>query len=51
MKKTNEEKLKNFSQKFFENFKIKIRINRSKFALPSALCSSRAKNKKGGEKI
>jgi len=23
MKKTNEEKLKNFSQKFFENFKIK----------------------------
>jgi hypothetical protein len=35
--KTNEEKLKNFSQKFFENFKIKIRINRSKFVLLSAL--------------
>jgi hypothetical protein len=33
MKKTNEEKLKNFSQKFLENFKIKIRINRSKFVL------------------
>jgi len=26
-------KLKNFSQKFFENFEIKIRINRSKFRL------------------
>jgi hypothetical protein len=37
--KTNEEKLKNFSQKFFENFKIKIRINRSKFRL--AICSMR----------
>jgi|GEM_PF-2733659 len=51
MKKTNEEKLKNFSQKFFENFKIKIRINRSKFVLLSALCGGGAKNKKGGEKI
>ena len=29
MKKTNEEK----NQKFFENFEIKIRINRSKFRL------------------
>ncbi len=33
MKKTNEKK----TQKFFENFKIKIRINRSKFRL--AICS------------
>jgi hypothetical protein len=33
--KTNEEK----NQKFFENFKIKIRINRSKFRL--AICSMR----------
>jgi hypothetical protein len=48
--KTNEEKLKNFSQKFFENFKIKIRINRSKFVLLSALCGGRAKNKKGVKK-
>ena len=44
-------KLKNFSQKFFENFEIKIRINRSKFVLLSALCGGGAKNKKGGEKI
>jgi len=36
MKKMNK-KLKNFSQKFFENFKIKIRINRSEFRL--AICS------------
>jgi len=35
----------NFSQKFFENFKIKIRINRSKFVLLPALCGSKAKNK------
>jgi hypothetical protein len=41
MKKTNEEK----NQKFFENFEIKIRINRSKFVLLSALCGGRAKNK------
>jgi hypothetical protein len=43
MKKTNE-KLKNFSQKFFENFEIKIRINRSKFRL--AICSMRWQGKK-----
>ena len=34
----------NFSQKFFENFKIKIRINRSKFRL--AACSMRLQDKK-----
>jgi hypothetical protein len=33
MKKTNEEK----NQKFFENFEIKIRINRNKFVLPPVL--------------